>query len=189
TLGYEAMAHSPAVAAETLSAVLPRCGGRLISALICISALGAVNGLTFAGARILYAVGRDHRLFGFLGRWDRRTGTPVRALLLQAGIALVLIVSLGSFEDTVIYIAATVYGFYLATSLAVIVLRRKEPGVPRPYRVTAYPLPTILFGAVCVWLIYSAIAYKPWIECIALAILLAGVPAYWLTSKRRKADS
>jgi APA family basic amino acid/polyamine antiporter len=184
TLGYERMANSQAVAADTVSAALPNLGERLISALICISTLGAVNGLIFAGARITYAAGQDHRLFRFLGIWNPRTGTPVRSLGLQAGVALILVFALGSFKDTVIYIAATVYTFYLATSLAVLVLRRKEPAIPRPYKVTGYPLPTILFCGVCVLLIYSAVTYKPQIECIPFLILLTGIPVYWLTSRK-----
>ncbi len=63
-----------------MMAVWPRAGGVFISVLICISALGAVNGLIFTGARISYAVGTDHRLFRWLGRWHPRLGTlnPLR---------------------------------------------------------------------------------------------------------------
>ena len=187
TLGYGGLAASKAVAADSIATVFPEVGGRLISALVCVSALGAVNGLVFTGARISYAVGAEHRAFRVVGRWHPRTGTPVRALLLQGGIAVTLIVVLGSFIGAILYTAAPVYLFYLATSLAVVVLRRKEPGVERPYRVTAYPLPIIVFSAVCAFLIYSAVDYKPWVAAGAGAILLLGLPIYWLTSRRRDA--
>src|SRR3990170_4953390 len=59
-LGYSAMASSQAVAADAVATVFPQTSGRLISALVCLSALGAVNGLIFTGARISYAVGADH---------------------------------------------------------------------------------------------------------------------------------
>ena len=72
TLGYAGMAQSRAVAAETVATVFPKAGGKLISLLICLSALGAVNGLIFTGARISFAVGAEHRGFGFLGQWDAR---------------------------------------------------------------------------------------------------------------------
>jgi len=55
----------------------------------------------------------------------------------------------GSFVDTILYTAATVYAFYLGTSLAVIVLRIKEPHVERPYRVLEYPITTLIFCAAC----------------------------------------
>jgi APA family basic amino acid/polyamine antiporter len=178
TLGYAGMASSRAVAADAISTVFPRLGGRLISALICISALGVVNGLVFAGARISYAVGTEHRAFGVLGRWDPKTGTPMRALVVQAVIAIVLVVVLGSFVDTIIYTAPAVYSFYLATTFAIIVLRRKETRTDRPYRVMGYPVTTLIFCAVCGFLVYSAVVYKPWIALGSVGILGLGVPMY-----------
>lgn len=193
TLGYSALATSEAVASDSISAVFPQIGGRLISALVCISALGAVNGLIFTGARISYAVGAEHRTFGILGRWHRLTGTPVWALLTQGAIAVSLIMVFGSFVDTILYTAPAVYAFYLATSLAVIVLRFKEPDVERPYRVTGYPVTTIIFCAVCALLIYSAVTYALAMAYISLVILfgalLAGILVYRLELSYSKADT
>ncbi|MCX6906575.1 MAG: amino acid permease [Verrucomicrobia bacterium] len=182
-LGYAGLAGSKAVAADAVSAALPRVAGGLVSALICVSALGGVNGLVFTGARISYAVGADHPLFGFAGRWHPRFGTPAAALLLQGAIAVTLIVVLGSFVDAVLYTAATVYSFYLGSTLAVIVLRFKEPQVERPYRVPGYPLTPLVFASVCAFLIYSAVVYKPWIALVSCGLLALGVPL-WLASNR-----
>ncbi len=185
TLGFNGVAGSKAVAADTVEAVLPELGGRLISILICISALGAVNGLIFAGSRISYAVGKDHALFRPLGRWSSRTGTPVRAVLLQGAIAIGLIVALRSFIGTVITTAPAVYTFYFATSLAVIILRRRDPGTERPYRVLAYPVPPLLFCVICGFLIHSAVTYAignmPKAAVIALVVPLLGLPMYGLS--------
>lgn len=188
SLGYRGIAASQAVAADSIAASFPRRGGQIISALICLSALGAVSGLIFTGARISYALGTGHRVFRVLGRWNARTGTPLRALLLQGLLAIGLIVVLGSFVNTILYTAAAVYTFYLATSISVILLRRKEPRIERPYRVTAYPLPTLLFSAVCAWLIYSsvsyAIAYKPVGLCISLGVFMLGIVLYRISTAR-----
>ena len=194
TLGYQRMAMSEVVATDTVSTVFPEHGGWLISVLVCISALGAANGLIFAGARISYAVGKDHRALAPLGKWNPRTGTPVRAVLVQGAIATILVIGLGSFIDALLFTAAAVYSFYLATSVAVIVLRFREPDVERPYRVTGYPFTTLIFCAVCVLLIYSSVTYaagvysedaKKWsIAMVALGLLVAGLPLYWLTTPR-----
>lgn len=184
TLGYNGMAASEAVAVDTVSTLFPDIGAKLISILICISALGALNGLIFTGARISYAVGADHRAFRALGVWHSKRGTPVRALLVQGIITVALIIILGSFDHTLLYTAAAVYSFYLATNAAVIVLRFKEPHVERPYRVTGYPFTTILFCCVCAFLIYSAVAYKPEVAAVACGILLLGLPLYRLTRSR-----
>lgn len=193
TLGYLGLVGSEAVASDSISAVFPQTAGRLISALVCISALGAVNGLIFTGARISYAMGAEHRTFGILGKWHRLTGTPAWALLTQGAIAVSLIMVFGSFVDTILYTAPAVYAFYLATSMAVIVLRFKEPDVERPYRVTGYPVTTIIFCAVCALLIYSAVTYALAMAYISLVILfgalLAGMLVYRLELSYMKPDT
>ena len=190
TLGYTGMATSQAVATDCVSTVFPEIGGGLISALVCISALGALNGLIFTGARISYAIGAEHRCFGVLGRWHGRTGTPVWALSVQGVIAVALIIIFGSFVDTILYTATAVYTFYLATSLSVIVLRYKEPEAERPYRVSGYPVTTLVFCAVCAFLIYSSVSYA-WYEkrasiILLFAVLSVGVFLYWLTDRNEQ---
>ena len=108
-LGYAGLSNSNAVAAEVVSAAFPAAAGRLVSALICISALGAVNGLIFTGARISFAAGTDHRAFRLLGVWGEKTGTPARALLLQGALAIGLVLVLGSFIEAIMYTAPVVY--------------------------------------------------------------------------------
>ena len=191
TLGYAGLANSEAVAAAAVSTAFPKIGGNLIGALVCISALGAVSGLIFTGSRISYALGAEHQAFKLLGKWHARTGTPAWALLTQGAIAVGLILILGNFVDTLLYTAAPVYAFYFATSLSVIVLRRKEPAVERPYRVTGYPVTTIIFCAVCAFLIYKTVSYAwnvmPKALCLLEAVLLAGMLIYCATDLRRPA--
>jgi len=182
-LGYDGLSASKAVATDTVASAFPRAGGVLIGILICVSALGAVNGLILTGARISYAMGADHRLFRLLGQWHPRYGTPAVALLAQGSIAALLVMILGSFVNAVLYTAAAVYLFYLASTLAVVVLRHKEPHRDRPYRVIGYPLPPLVFAVVCLFLIHSAVTYKPWISASSLALLLLGLPLYHFSNR------
>jgi len=182
-LGYHGLTSSEAVAVDTVKKAAPHLAGNLIAGLICISALGALNGLIFAGARISYAMGADHLIFRLLGNWNPRFETPAAALLLQGTIAVTLIILLGSFVNAVLYTAATVYSFYLATTMSIFILRRKEPDALRPYRVTGYPLTPIIFAGMCVLLVYSAVAYKPLVALISFGLLLLGLPL-WLLSNR-----
>jgi len=183
SLGHDGMGNSRAVGVEAIQGVFGRYGARIFAVIICISVLGAINGLIFAGARISYAVGKEHRLFGFLGRWHGRRGTPLPALILQCVIAIVVIVAFGSFHRTILYTAAAVYCFYLATSLSVIVLRYREPDVERPFKVTGYPFTPILFAGVCGFLIYGGATYRPVETAVSLGILLTGVPVYFLSRR------
>jgi amino acid transporter len=189
TLGYERLATSEAVATETVATVFPALGARLVSALICISALGAVNGLIFTGARISYALGDNHRVFRSLGYWSPRTGTPVPALALQGLIAISLVMIFGGYIDAILYTAVAVYTFYLGTSFSVIVLRFKEPATERPYKVTGYPVTSLIFSGVCAFLVYKAISYaasnKQVFLMIMAATLAVGIVIYVLTDVRK----
>lgn len=188
-LGFEGVASSEAVASDAVAGLLPGLGAAFVSALICVSALGAVNGLILAGSRISYALGTGHPLFGALGHWDRRRDSPVRALLVQGAIALLLILALGSFVDTLLYTAPAVYAFYVATSLALIVLRRREPARSRPFRVPLYPLPVLIFAATCTYLVYAAVAYRPQVALSALGLLLLGLPLYRLSVRIERKET
>jgi APA family basic amino acid/polyamine antiporter len=189
SLGYNRLATSDAVATEAVATVFPTLGARLISALICISALGAVNGLIFTGARISYALGGNHRLFRTLGYWDPRTGTPVPALALQGLIAAALVFIFGTYIDAILYTAAAVYTFYLGTSFSVIVLRFKEPATERPYKVTGYPVVPLIFSGVCAFLVYESLSYaasnKQLFLIIMAATLAVGLVIYLLTDVQK----
>src|SRR4029077_3001872 len=94
-LGFQKAGFSEAVPAEVLALAPGGLGGRAISVLVMVSALGAINGMIFTSARIYAEMGADHRLFAFLSRWNRHWGTPVRSLVLQAIISMVMALEVG----------------------------------------------------------------------------------------------
>lgn len=177
-LGFNGFANSSAVATDTVSTLFPGIGANLISALVCISALGVVNGQILTGARISYAMGTDHRQFRLLGKWHAATGTPAVALLVQGAIAVGLMLALGSLFETVMFATPAVYMFYFGTSLAVIALRYREPEVHRPFRIPGYPVVTLVFAAVCALLIWNQFNYRPPMAAISLGIMFWGLTIY-----------
>ncbi len=166
-LGLEGTRRSAAVAADVFRLGAGKWGGRAISLLVCISALGAMNGMIFTGARIYYAMGTEHRLFAWLGRWSGRTGTPVASLLIQAAITLVLTVAFGwltretkgGFQAMVEFTTPIFWFFFLLVGLSLFVLRYREPETPRPYRVPGYPVVPILFCVSSLFMLYSSLSY------------------------------
>jgi APA family basic amino acid/polyamine antiporter len=191
TLGYERMAGSEAVAVETVAAALPDIAGKAISVLICISTLGCANGLIFTGARISYAMGAEHALFRHLGKWSGHFGTPMWALVVQGSIGLLIVLLAGSFIDTILYYyAPVVWIFFFATGVSVFVLRRKDRQTPRTYKVTGYPVTTIIFCGSCVFMIYNSVSYalanRPLGLLIVSCVLLAGALVYCAGNIRGK---
>jgi len=184
-LGVVSMSNSQAVAVDMVGQVFPQAAGRVIAILICISALGAVNGLIFTGARISYALGTDHKTFQPLGKWSPRLHTPVWALVVQGGLSLAIVLVTGSFIHAILYTAPVVWVFFLATALSLFVLRRTEPHIPRPYQITGYPLVPLAFAASCLFMLYSSASYALANAPLGLAVLggvlLLGLIIYWST--------
>lgn len=189
-LGFEGVRGSQAVASQTMEAVLGDIGGRLVAVLVCISALGAINGMVLTGARVYSAFGQDHRLFAALGKWDERRGTPLRALLAQAAVMIALVVLFGSsrlwgggdeqgFERLVLFTFPAFWFFVLLAGVALIWLRVKRPDLPRPFRAPLYPLTPLAFCLFSGFLLYSSVAYaienKSNEAYWSLGILAAGV--------------
>ncbi|MBW2285140.1 MAG: amino acid permease [Deltaproteobacteria bacterium] len=179
-----------AIAVDTMATVFPEMAARAISILICISALGAINGLIFTGARISYAMGAEHPSFRGLGTWSPRFGTPIWALIVQGCLSLAIVLFVGSFIDTILYTAPVVWLFFLATGLSVFVLRHKDPQTPRPYKVSGFPVPAIVFCTCCVFMLYSSVSYalavKPIGFITVTCVVLAGIVVYRLTEVRQK---
>ena len=191
-LGDEAMTTSQAVAADTIKAVFPEAAGRIVSVLICLSCLGAINGLILTGARISYAIGTDNRLFRHLGQWHDTRATPVHALLLQGLLSCAIILLARSFIDTILYTAPLVWLFFLATGLSVFVLRKKASNLTRPYKVTGYPLVPLIYCAACVFMLYSCTVFafrnKPVGLMVLICLLMIGMFLWPFTKGKEKSE-
>ncbi|MDQ3196528.1 MAG: amino acid permease, partial [Pseudomonadota bacterium] len=186
-LGLAAMAASEAVGADLMRAVLGERGAQWLSLLVAIAALTSINATTITGARTAYAVGRDYSLFRFMGHWNERAATPVNALLAQGAVAL-LLVALGTatregFSTIVDYTAPVFWLFFLLTGISLFVLRRKEPGIARPFRVPLYPLTPLLFCATSLYMLASSLAYTGIGALVGVTVLLAGVPVLLLARR------
>lgn len=79
---------------------------------------------------------------------------------------------------SVIYAAAAVYSFYLATCIAVIILRIRNPKTERPLKMPFYPIPIVVFSSVCIFLIYGAIAYTLMMALVVAAFVGVGALTY-----------
>jgi len=165
-LGIAGVAASQAVAADLMRRVFGESGAVFISFLVAVTALSSINATIFTGARTNYALGKDFRVFSLLGRWNDRGDTPTNALLLQAAIALGLVL-LGTlthegekgFETMTAYTSPVFWFFFLLSGIALFVLRQREPNTSRPFRVPGYPITPLIFCTVCAYLLYSSVTY------------------------------
>ncbi|MBP90962.1 MAG: amino acid permease [Planctomycetaceae bacterium] len=153
---------SNTVAVDLLTLAVGDYAGRAISLLICFSCLGAINGTLFAGSRIYYAVGTEHKLVSWLGSWSGRFDAPVRALLFQGGTAVVWTMLFGNeqgFQRLLIFTAPVFWFFAFMVALSVIVLREKDRDTPRQHQVVFYPWLPIFFALSCAFMLESSVTY------------------------------
>lgn len=184
-LGFAGLQHSHAAAADVLRLCFGDSGVLWISALICVSTLGAINGQTFTGARIYYALGNDHPLLARLGHWNQRLGTPVWSLTVQAIFTLIPVLAFGrdsdGFQRLVLFTSPAYWLFFLLVGVSLFVLADRDAARPRPFRTPGYPWTPLVFCAMSLWMCYASFSHaveNPSRESLwGAAILGAGVVA------------
>ena len=190
-LGYAAMARSDAVAADLLKSAWGPTGEKIISIVVAVAALTSVNGSMIVGARSNYALGRDWPILGFLGRWDEVSGSPRAAMVTQGCIALALIafgaIQKTGFKGLVEYSLPVFWGFFMLVGVSLIVLRVKEPGAARPFRVPGYPVVPAIFILVCAWLLYKSLEFHRTHAFVGLGVLAVGAVIMLIGRPRERA--
>ncbi|MBZ5552540.1 MAG: amino acid permease [Acidobacteriia bacterium] len=157
--------------------------GKLLLAAILISVFGTMNGMSLAGARIYYAMARDGVFFSRLGRIHPRYHTPAFALLVQAIYASALTLS-GKYNELLDLVMFAVMIFYVMTVAGLFVLRRKQPGLERPYHAIGFPLLPGLYIVLAALISIAILHEKPY-ALPGLLITLSGIPFYFLWKRTR----
>jgi APA family basic amino acid/polyamine antiporter len=179
TLAPTEVAASSRVGAEAAVKIFGRGGSQFVSLLIIISTLGSLNGSILAAPRVYYAMARDGLFFRWCGAVHPRYRTPHLALLLQ-GVLAVALVMLGTYEELFTYVIFAAWVFYALTAFAVIVLRRKLPNAPRPYRVFGYPWVPLAFVATSTLFLLNTLVERPRQAGLGAILVALGVPVYLL---------
>lgn len=135
---FERLQATSRPAADVLDIALGPVGGALISLAVMVSTLGAANAVLLSCTRSYYAMAADGLFFQALDRVHPRFQTPANAVLAQGIMATAFALS-GSFEQILTYYAFIDYLFFTLAVAGVMILRRTEPNLPRPYRVWGYP--------------------------------------------------
>jgi APA family basic amino acid/polyamine antiporter len=183
-LPVSAIAGADRLAVEAVEPVFGATGGLLIALAICISVYGTAGIYTLTAPRIYFAMAADGVFFRSVAAVHPRFRTPSTAIVLQSLWAAVLILFWGTFEDLISYVVFTDWIFFAMTAAAVMVLRRRRPDAPRPYRVWGYPFTPLFFIAVAVWFVMNTLVQKPEQALAGLLFLALGVPAYLFWKRR-----
>ncbi len=195
-LGLGGIRESKAIAVDTMRIMAGDSAALLVAIVVCVSALTTMNAAIFTGARTNWALGRDYRLFAWLGNWRESGSTPANALLLQLAIMLVLIwagsTTRDGFEAMVAYGLPVFWAFLLLTGVTLFIFRFRGGDTPS-FRVPLHPVVSIAFLAMCAFMIWSSfeyVMYSPYgpkfghLVLAGLVLMLAGIPLYWVARKK-----
>ena len=173
------------VASKVAVALLGADAARFVTLLLCLLITGSLSAMVWAGPRVYYAMAKDGLIPACFCRTSTTGDRPVNAILLQSLWASVLILS-GSFEQLVIYSGTVLTIFSTLAVGAVLILRRKEPDLPRPYRTPLYPVVPGFFILMSMVIIWSAVSERPWEAGLGLATVLGGTPLYFIWQRLGK---
>ncbi len=181
-LGISGLANTTTPASDVMRMALGPTGARLIAAGIAISTLGFLSQSMLTAPRVYFAMAEDGLFFGAVAKLSPRSRVPVIAIVMQGLLATAIALS-GKYEQILNYVVSVDFIFFGLTAMCVFIFRRRLQGAHiggALARVPGHPLTTALFIAVC-WLVVINTVYQyPRNTLIGLAILLAGIPAYFL---------
>ena len=188
-LPLSAIQHAPSdrVATAVATALFGPGAAGVMAIAIMVSTFGCVNGLILSGARVSFAMARDGLFFRGLQRLNS-AAVPRNALWAQAAWASILVLS-GSYSDLLEYVISVDILFFVLLVLAVIVLRRRRPDLPRPFRAPGYPFLPLLYAAAGALLIAILLVANPRTTWPGYALVATGVPVYFLWRRRARSTA
>ena len=180
----ERAAHSERVVAEAVVAGLGTGAGRLVALLVAVCAFGSVHSIILGASRIGYAMARDEAFFGWFGAVEPRLGTPARSIGALAAATLVYVFAAG-FRNLLSLFTFSVWIFYALTAVALIVLRRRGTGGPEVWRAPGGFVAPAVVLLTAVLMTTGLMRHDPRRAMIGLALLLSGLPAFWIWKRIR----
>jgi APA family basic amino acid/polyamine antiporter len=185
-LGVSALANTTTPASDVMRLALGPAGARAIAAGIAISTLGFLSQGMLTAPRVYYAMAEDGLFFKSVGKLHSQTHVPILAIVLQ-GLLAIAITLWGKYEQILNYVVSVDFIFFGVTALCVFVFRRRRKAKDaeaadmglRMTTIPGHPVTTALFVTIC-WLVVINTIYRyPGNTLIGIAILLAGIPAFF----------
>ena len=177
-LPIDVIADSPLVASDVMVRLVGPIGSSLIAALVCVSTFGSLNAVLMAIPRVFWAMADDGLFFRAVAAVHPRYRTPHIAIVTMALLAI-LYMTFHTFEQLIEAFILASLPFWALSVASVIVLRRRQPTLPRPYRTPGYPVVPLVFVTVMLALAVNSLREHPEATAASIGAVLAGVPLYY----------
>ncbi len=166
--------------------------GWLYHLLITIGLMGLVasfHGLILAASRATYEFGKTGCIPTVFGKIHPRFKTPANALLLNMVIGIIALFT-GKTGDIITIAVFGAILLYIFAMIAVLVLRKKEPELERPFRVPLYPYFPITALVIAIVSMVAMITLNIKLSLIFFAILaLAYIWFHFIVKRKRNGQS
>lgn len=186
-LPAERLAASPTPATDVANVIFGPAGATLVAVGIAISIFGALNGYILTGARVPFAMAEQRNLpfSNYFAAVRPVSRTPARALLL-VGVLATLYSFTGSFNLLTDLAVFALWTFFVMGLFAVIIMRRKRPDLPRPYKVPLYPVVPAIGIIGGIYILVSTLFNSPLNSLFSIGVTLLGFPVFWYLEGNRK---
>ena len=190
-LGASGLGATTTPASDIMRLALGETGAQAIAAGIAISTLGFLSQGMLTAPRVYFAMAQDGLFFKALGRLHPRTRVPIVAIALQGLLAIVIALS-GRYEQILNYVVSVDFIFFGLTAACIFVFRRRKENRDAAETntitsVPGHPVTTGLFVVICWLVVINTVYTYPENTLIGLAILFAGIPAYFFWRGRKMA--
>jgi len=176
------IADSTRLASDAFQSMVGPWGAKFISLAIVVSTFGITNVFILTGARVYQSMAREGLFLPLAARLHPRFGTPHLSIILQSAWASCLLLT-NTYGRLLQYVTFGDWIFFGLTALALIVLRRKVPDAPRPYKAWGYPLVPAAFLLISAAVVVNVFISSPLKSLLGLAIILAGLPLFRIARK------
>ncbi|HLK48320.1 MAG TPA: amino acid permease [Bryobacteraceae bacterium] len=177
------IAASERVGAQAAERALGPIGASLVTITVLLSIVGSANGWTMTSPRMYFAQSRDGLFPRVFGKIHPRYQTPHFSIVLFGAWSALLVLT-GTYETLASFAMFAAWVFYGLTAAGVLVLRRRYPDRPRPYKMWGYPITLLLFLAVAVGFVGNTFRATPGPALAATLIMAAGIPVYFVWKRK-----
>ena len=184
-LGVTGLAQTHTPASAVMKLALGDKGATIIALGIALSTLGFLSQSVLTAPRVYFAMAGDRVFFRQLAWVHPRTQVPVIAIIVQSVWTVVILLS-GRYEQILNYVTSMDWIFFGLSASCLFVLRRRNPAGAQ-IRVLGHPITTALFCLVCWSVAANAIYRFPRDTLIGIAILIAGIPLYYIWKRTSRA--
>ena len=175
-------------AAAVATALFGPVGGKIVTGGILISVFGCANGYLLTGPRVLYTLGTQKSRPGYktIGALNKNN-VPANATLVVAVVGCLYAMS-GQFNLLTDLSMFAIWSFYVLTFIGVIILRKKQPDLHRPYRVPMYPVIPCIAIAGGLFVVLNQLLFAGMTNTLislgGVLVTLIGIPLYNVAQKQ-----